>query len=56
MAPHDQFEREVERLISQGYNLDQSIQTVMQNYPHLAIQADELLRIKQRIAKKMRNR
>ncbi|UBF28525.1 hypothetical protein K9N68_11980 [Kovacikia minuta CCNUW1] len=54
MAPHDLFEREVEQLINQGCNLEQAIQIAMQNYAHLAIQADELFKIKQRIARKMR--
>lgn len=56
MAPYDQLEREVEQLINQGCNLDQAVQIALQNYSHLAIQADEIFRIKQKIARKMRQR
>lgn len=54
MAPHDQFEREVEQLVNRGCSIDQAIQLAMQNYTHLAIQADELFKIKQRLARRMR--
>lgn len=55
MAPNDQFERDVESLVSQGCSLDQAMELAMQNYAHLALQADELLKIRQRIARKTRH-
>lgn len=56
MASYAQFEREVEQLIDQGCELDQAIQIALQNYAHLAIRADELFKIKQKIARKTRQR
>ena len=54
MAPYDQFEREVKELISQGCSLDDAIKEAMKNYSDLANQADELLRIKQKIQREER--
>lgn len=54
MAPYDQFDREVRKLIRQGYSLNDAFIEAKKNYTHSANQADELLKIKQKIAREMR--
>lgn len=54
MAPHDQFEREVRKLIRQGYSLNDAFIEAKKNYTYSAEQADELLKVKQKIDREMR--
>jgi hypothetical protein len=55
MAPYDQFEREVKKLIRQGYSLHDAFIKAKKNYAYSADQADKLLKIKQKIAREMNN-
>ena len=61
MAPYDQFEKELKQfeeelreLMRQGCNLNESFEQLKKNYTHLADEADELLKIKQKIAREIR--
>lgn len=61
MAPYDklekelkQFEKELRESMRPGCNLDECFEQLKKNYTHLANQADELLKIKQKIAREIR--
>ncbi|MBD1895532.1 hypothetical protein [Coleofasciculus sp. FACHB-129] len=54
MAPYDQFEKELRESMRQGCNLDEAFEQLKINYTHLADKADEFLKIKQKIAREIR--
>jgi hypothetical protein len=54
MALHDSFEIELKNLMRQGYSFDVAFQRIKENYKDLADQADQLLMIKQKIARDLR--
>jgi hypothetical protein len=55
MPPLEKFEQEVRALIGQGcIPLDSAIQQVQQTYPTLVQDANQVVKIKQRIARDLR--
>jgi hypothetical protein len=51
MPPHEQFEQKVRELTAQGCTPDAAIQQVQQTYPNLVRNANEILKIKQKIVR-----